>query len=33
MDECLNYIWNLIKNDTDENAYQKILEEQHLDRR
>lgn len=28
MDECLNYIWNLIKNDTDENAYQKILEEQ-----
>ena len=20
MDECLNYIWNLIKNDTDENA-------------
>ncbi len=28
MDECLNYIWKLIKNHTDETTYQKILEEQ-----
>lgn len=27
-DECLNYIWNLVKNNTDEEDFAEILEEQ-----
>lgn len=29
-DECLNYIWNLIKYNTDEEAFEEILEEQRV---